>query len=209
MRHTRLPVLAACLAAFPAASFADGGVLAKLGTLGMGVEFVYPTSKFTAVRGVVNGGSYDENATESGVAYHFDLEMKSGGVLIDLHPFGGVFFISGGLYYNKNRLDASTTGTGSVTVGNNTYTNPNLKGEVTFNTTAPYLGLGWGHSPEGKNFSMAFELGVLFQGSPEVRFTSSNGVAQSDLDREAADLEDSLKEYKYYPQIAFGFGYRF
>ena len=210
MQKNGAVVFAACLATtLPASAFADGGVLAKIGLMGAGVEYVHPTSKFSAMRLVANGGSLDETTTESDINYDFKLKLRSAGAIFDWHPFAGVFFTSLGLLYNKNELEANATGNGSVTVGSTTYASPNLKGEVTFQKAAPFVGLGWGHSPDGKGLSMAFELGVLYQGSPEVKFTSNSGVSQADLDREADDLERELSDYKYYPQVAFSLGYRF
>jgi hypothetical protein len=193
----------------PATAYADEGVLAKVGLMGAGIEYVHPTTKFSAVRLLAQGGSLEETATESDIKYDFKLKLRNAGVIFDWHPFAGVFYGSAGLFYNKNELEANATGNGSVVVGGTTYTSPNLKGDITFQAASPYLGLGWGHKPEGKGFSMAFEIGVLYQGSPEVKFTSNSGVSQADLDREAADLEKELTDYKYYPQIALSIGYRF
>jgi hypothetical protein len=208
MRQHIIAAVTACLIALPTGALADSALLGKIGTLGVGVEFVQTLSRFTTVRAVANGGSLDEKGSESGIDYNFDLELRNAGVLIDWHPFAGVFFTSLGLFYNKNKLDARGTDTGTVTVGDNTYTNPDLNAEITFQTSAPYLGLGWGHAPQGRGLSMSLEIGVLYQGAPEVAFRS-NSVSQADLDREAAELERELDSYKYYPQFAFGIGYRF
>jgi len=209
MRKHTVVAVTAFLIATPAGALADGALLGKIGTLGLGIEYVQSLTRFTSVRAVANGGSLDEKGTESGIDYNFDLELRNAGVLLDWHPFAGVFFTSAGLFYNKNKLEATSTSTGTVTVGNNTYTNPDLKAEITFQTGAPYLGLGWGHAPQGRGLSMSLEIGVLYQGSPEAKFSSSSGVSQADLDREAAELEAELDDYKYYPQFAFAVGYRF
>ncbi len=190
-----------------AAHATEDGVLAKVGTLGAGVEYVHPFSSHSALRFGVNGASQDENSTESGINYNFKLKLKSASALFDFHPFAGTFFTSLGVFYNKNEIDASSSG--NLTIGSQT-ANTTLTGEITFNSVAPYVGLGWGHAPSGKGLSFAFELGVLFQGAPKVTLQSSNtAVTQSNLDQEAAELEDSLKNNKYYPQVAFALGYRF
>ena len=209
MRQHIIAAVTACLIAAPAGALADGALLGKIGTLGIGIEYVQPLSRFTAVRAVYNGGSLDEKGSESGIDYDFDFKLRNAGVLLDWHPFAGVFFTSVGLLYNKNELEARSTSSGTVTVGDGTYTDPDLKGEITFKTSAPYLGLGWGHAPQGRGLTMSLEIGVLYQGSPQVKFTSSSNVDQADLDQEAAELEGELDNYKYYPQFAFGIGYRF
>jgi len=209
MRKHAIAAVTTFLIALPTGAFADGALLGKIGTLGLGIEYVQPLSRFTAVRAVYNGGSLDKKGSESGIDYDFDLKLRNAGVLLDWHPFAGVFFTSAGLFYNKNKLEATSTSTGTVTVGDRPYDNPDLKAEITFKTSAPYLGLGWGHAPQGRGLTMSLEIGVLYQGSPQVKFTSSSDVDQADLDREAAELQGELDDYKYYPQFAFAVGYRF
>lgn len=196
--------------AAPAAE--TNGITARAGTLGYGVEFGLGLSANTQVRFGANSASRSSSGNEGGVEYDMDVNLRSGDVLLDWHPFDGVFFTSIGALYNKNEIEVRSKSTGSVTVGGNTYTNPSLTGEVTFNKFAPYLGLGWGSSPAAKGFVWKFDLGVAYQGSPEVKLRSTSNttvVNQTDLDREAAEMEESLKDYKYYPHVGFSLGMRF
>lgn len=56
----------------------------------------------------------------------------------------------------------------------------------------------------------AVELGVLFQGAPNVTLTSTNpSVRQNDLDTEARQIEEDLSTLKTYPVVSFGLSYQF
>ena len=189
----------------------DTVVSAKLSTLGYGVEVTKPMSKKTNVRFGLNGANFDDTRTESGIDYDFDLKLRSGTVLFDWRPSGGGFHTTLGAVLNGNELNATAKTSGSITIGDTTYAaGTSLTAEVTFNDVAPYLGVGWGN-PFGseKQFSLAFDLGVVFQGSPKVKLSAGAGVSQSDIDKEQQQLEDELKDFKYYPVIAFNFGYKF
>jgi hypothetical protein len=59
-----------------------------------------------------------------------------------------------------------------------------------------------------KSFDFAFDLGVVYQGSPRVTLRA-DGVSQADLDKEARELQASLDDYKYYPVVAFTFSFQF
>jgi len=193
----------------PLAALAEtNGITARVGTLGYGLEYGVGLSSKAQLRVGINSGKRSFNSNEGGVDYDLDWKLRSGDLLLDWHPFAGVFYTSVGALYNKNKLEAKAK-SGNVTVGGTTYTSPDLTGEVTFKTFAPYLGLGWGTRPAATGFAWMIDVGVVYQGSPKVALHSSSGVSQTDLDREATDLQDSIKSYKYYPHIGFSFGYRF
>ncbi len=185
-----------------------GGLTARVGTLGGGLEYGFAISDDTQLRVGANAGTSSTTGDEGGVDYDLRLKLRTADVLIDWHPFGGVFYTSVGAFYNKNKLEAKAK-SGTVNIGGTNYANPDLRGEVTFKSFAPYLGAGWGSRPNVKGFAWAVDAGVLYQGSPTVTLSSSSGVSQADLDREAADLQESIKNYKYYPLIGVSFGYRF
>jgi len=91
----------------------------------------------------------------------------------------------------------------------------NLRGNVDFNSIAPYLGIGWGNPfGSGGNWSFSCDLGVVFQGSPNVSLAADGQFAddpafQANLEAERRDLEDELDSYKYYPVVSLGVTYRF
>jgi hypothetical protein len=194
-----------------AAAHADGVAVApKVSTLGYGLEFDFGLSEKTTLR--LGGQTYSKtrNSSDAGIDYQYQFKWRSANAIFDWHPMAGVFHLSYGAFYNDNKIKANARSTGQVTVGNTVYTNPGVDGTISFNKAAPYLGLGWGNQAgPDKHFTIAFDMGVVYQGSPKVKFTSSTGVAQSDLDKEARELEEELGNYKYYPYLALAIGYKF
>lgn len=208
MRMVRLTaLLAGAAAGLPLSVAAEGTTIGiKASTLGAGVELAHALSPKTNVRFGLNGYTYDFSSTESGINYHFDLKLRSGTLLLDWHPFGGSFRTTLGGLYNRNKIEGRASG--DLTIGDNVYTTT-LNGAITFQRGTPYAGIGWGR-PVGarKRFDFAFDLGVVYQGSPRVTLRA-NGVSEADLDKEARELQTSLDDYKYYPVVAFTFSFQF
>ena len=205
------------------AAWADVGVLLKAGTLGAGLDVSVGMSESLGLRLQANALNYDHDITESDVDYNADLELKSAGLLLDWHPFSGVFRVSAGAYWNGNEATAVGKPTGgfyeingvpypSAAIGS-------LDGQIDFESVAPYFGIGWASAPKaGRGITFAFDLGVLYQGEPNVGLTAVCGPLvpapqcaqlQSDVAAEQASLQEELSDYKFYPAVSFGIGYRF
>ncbi len=78
------------------AAWADVGVLLKAGTLGAGLDVSVGMSESLGLRLQANALSYEDDFTESDVDYSADLKLQSAGLLLDWHPFSGVFRVSAG-----------------------------------------------------------------------------------------------------------------
>jgi hypothetical protein len=205
------------------AAWADVGVLLKAGTLGAGLDVSKGISEKLAIRLQANALNYNHDTTKSDVDYKAELELRSAGVLLDWHPFSGVFRVSGGAYWNGNK--ATVTGQpsgGFYTINGTTYNSAaigSLNGKIDFPSVAPYLGIGFGSAPKaGRGMSFSFDLGVLYQREPNVGLTVVCGAAltapqctqlQNDVAAERVSLQDDLKDFKFYPAVSFGIGYRF
>jgi hypothetical protein len=194
------------------------GVSGKFGTLGLGIELIQSLKENVNVRFGVNfyNGNYD--GTKDNMDYDIDLDLRSGSLIVDWHPYEGEFRVSGGVLYNGNTVEVLGNPTSRLTIGDIKYT-PSQIGELTydadFRKIAPYLGIGVGNAVENdRKLGFVFEFGVVFQGSPEIDL-SANGWSASDqtfqeeLQKEEEELEDDLHGIKYYPVISFGFTYRF
>lgn len=193
---------------------ADGfGLGVKAGTLGLGVEGTFALSERVNLRAGINNYSLSRDETASDIQYDGDLDLQSGAVLLDWHPFAGTFRLSAGLMYNKNSLSLTATPTSNQEIGNTTYTPAQigtLTGDVAFKKNVPYAGLGWGNAARHGRVGFNFELGAMFQGSPKVSLSASGGaVSQADLASEAQQAEGDLKDFKIYPVISFGLSFRF
>lgn len=211
-RFLRLFALSGLLVA--GSAVADGfGLGVKAGTLGLGVEGTFGLSERLNVRVGVNHYSLSDNQTASGIQYDGKLDLQSGAVLLDWHPFAGAFRLSAGLMFDNNALRLTATPTSPQDIGGTTYTPAQigtLSGDVTFKKNVPYAGLGWGNAARHSRFGFNFEIGALFQGSPKVSLTASGGaVSQTDLAAEAQSAEADLKNLKIYPVIALGFSFTF
>jgi hypothetical protein len=191
------------------------GVTGKASSLGIGIEVTKSLVPMVNIRGGVNFFNYTFNRTKSGNDYDFDLKLKSFSILVDLHPIlGRGFRISGGVVFNDNHMEMLGLGGGSYSIGNQTYTAADigvLRGTVDFKPFAPYLGIGWGNATSGR-FGIAMDLGLAFQGSPQVALVasgpiSSNPIFIQELNRENRELENDTREFKYYPVIGVGLSF--
>lgn len=207
----------ACAVVMGAAHAAGFALGAKAGTLGLGVEATAGLSERVNLRFGVNNYTYSFDETTSGIRYDADLKLQSGALLLDWHPFGGVFRLSAGYMRNKNALDLKATPTQNQTIGDQEYTPAQigtLVGNVKFKKSAPYAGIGWGNAANGRGLGFSAEVGAIFQGAPEVTLRGDGGLAgdpafEADLRREEQEAEDDLEDFKIYPVVSFGLSYRF
>lgn len=130
--------------------------------------------------------------------------------------------MSAGILLNGNRLEVDAEPTaGTFEFNDVTYTVAQVgaaEGEADFNSVAPYVGIGFAKSPDADGgLSISGDIGVMFQGSPsfDLNVTCTTAVAivtcarlQSDADAERAAFEDDADEYKYFPVVSLGIGYR-
>ena len=152
----------------------DGlSVTPRVSTLGPGLEFKYTFHEKFNGRFVFNQYDRDFSETSSGNKYEGTLELSSYGLIGDWHPLGNGFRLSVGLYSNGNEITAKTADDEFEYDGNR-YTG-NVSATVDFESTAPYLGLGWS-SQKYSGFSFDFEVGAFFQGAPQL---SARGRAEN------------------------------
>ena len=65
------------------------------------------------------------------------------------------------------------------------------------------------------NFKVTLDLGILFQGSPDLDLSSQGGVLtndptfQAELQKEQDTLEDDISGFTIWPVIAVGFSWKF
>ena len=88
-----------------------------------------------------------------------------------------------------------------------------LRSSSTFASTSPYLGFGFDFTVLDK-VGLNLDLGVLWQGEPDVTLTA-DGLLASDptflaaLEDERVQLEDEVSDFKAWPVISIGFVYNF
>lgn len=214
MRKTIILLLTSLFVALSASAHAvNVGIGLKASTLGLGAEVGVRVVKLFGVRAVFNKYDYSKTINDGGVDYDGDLNLQTYGVMADLYPTAGQFRLTGGAFKNDNALVAVAVPTDGIEIGSSYYpgnTAGVLTGDVSYNPTGWYLGLGYGdpaRSPGRVHF--LFDFGVVFQGSPGVRLTSSSSaVSADDLQQEAAQFQDDIETSKYWPVLSFGIGIR-
>ncbi len=194
---------------------AQVGISVRAGTLGVGGELSIRPSRLIGLRAGGNYFSVTRSATIEGIAYQLQAELKNGTAILDLHPFGGSFHLSGGVVWNSNQGAVQAQLTGPVTIGAQTYQPAEigaLTGLVNYSERyAPYAGLGFGG--RGR-VSFLFDLGVVFSGFPQVSLTGAptlTGQAKAVFDQnvlqEVQEIQNQIesRQYlKYTPVVSLG-----
>lgn len=217
------------------------GVGVKLGTLGVGIQAAAQVANRVNVRGGFNVFSYSHTFDQSGTSIDGSLKLQSVEANLDLLIGGGFRFSPGVLLYNNNHIDGTlSVGSSQFSIGSQTYTSlasDPIRGtaSMTFSKFSPMLAIGFGQlvPRSGRHFSMAFDLGVVFEDVPTVSLTYSGTgclvttpalpasvackpintqgnivTAIADEQKKAQD-NSFIQLLKYYPVLSLGFGWRF
>jgi len=195
------------------------GVTGKAGTTGLGADLTVPLiPNWINLRAGYNFGEWRPSTTQGGINYQADVRLETAPLLIDIHPFHGNFRITGGVYLNRTEIDlmsivdASTVGISGLGVGP-----ANLNANISWSKDfAPYFGIGYGNAADANLLDLpiavglSIDLGAYYQGSPDVILTESTGnVSAADLAAEAAQLEQDLSNFKFFPVLTIGIHIRF
>lgn len=220
-KHMILPILVAILLVTIPQSLAGSSrvaVTAKASTLGLGADVAFKVAPKVNLRLTGQTFDYDRTDTIDDVRYDIDLSLQSFAGLVDLHPFGGSFHVSGGLFANGNEIDtvANLEPTELYEIGDDVFTGAelgDLTGAADFDSTAPYLGVGWGNPfTRERRLGFAFDLGVIYQGVPDVTLSAANPFGDPTLDQElineAQAVEDEFESFDYFPVVSIGLSIR-
>lgn len=216
--HKRAVLVGAMLVASGAAHAEGVALGAKLSTLGMGLELTKSFSDNINGRIGFNTWSTEQTGTEDEVDYNIEIDLQTVGAMVDWYAFSGSFRVSGGLLSNGNEINMTGVSNATYQIGDETYNASQvgtLTGVINFQSTAPYFGIGWGNPvAKEKGFGFTFDVGVMFQGSPEVELNATGTLANNaaflaELDQEEANLQSDLDDFKYWPVVALGVSYQF
>ncbi len=192
----------------------------KLGTLGPGAELT-----LGLIPDALNlrlGGNYlplKFSGKIQDVDYSVDVTWASVPLALDWHPFGNNFRITAAVMYNRNRARLDANLSEEQKIGDHEYTPEEigtLSGKVDFRNIAPYIGIGFGNAVGGPDMSwnFVFDVGVMFQGVPEISLTADGAVSkipafQRDLAQEEKNVQDEADKFQFYPVISAGISYQF
>ncbi len=198
------------------------GIDAKIGTMGVGAEISASIIPNTRLRGGLNYLIWDFESTIDEINYDFETEFNSIPVLLDIHPFGGSFFLSGGVFFNNNTIGVEgTVPPESFPAQYQAYDfladQVSISGDVEFMPVAPYVGLGWRTNNDNSGWGLGLELGVLYQGAPDVTNLRVNApIDVNDIDEvqqflaeQESEIEDELSWFEFYPVASLILSYHF
>lgn len=212
----------------PPATAADFALGAKASTLGFGLELTAGLSEQVDIRLGVNAGSYEETREASDIEYEAEAKARTATALLDWHPGGGGFRLTGGLLYNDSEIEGRSLIPSSgfydiagVRVPANLL--GTLNGTIEFDPISPYAGFGWGNAiRSSRPVTFSFDLGVAYMDGKEVTLTPvlppgsplNDPIARAllaiQLEREAREIEEEdLADYDFYPIVSLGLSYRF
>jgi hypothetical protein len=195
----------------------------KAGTTGLGGELTFGINKWLNLRGGYNWFTTDAHLKIDDVKYDADIDLDTFDLLVDLHPFSGVFRITGGVYWHQDgtaELEA-TPKRAWTKIGDHRYqpaTIGTISGRADIkNDCVPYVGIGWGNSVEDDAaLTLSLDIGVMFQSydvSPlyatGAGMTSSDGTFREDLQKERKNIQDDLDDWRIYPVVALSLAYHF
>ena len=204
------------LVAGTAAADNNLGIGVKAGTLGIGVEGTWRPLPYLDVRFGANQYSYDDEGSQAGVNYEGTLDLDTyhltGNFRFPLSPFR----VTAGIYSNGNELRLQNMESQTYNIGGTTFSAAEvgtLRSVTSFSGSSPYLGFGYDFSIFGK-VGLNLDIGVLWQGEPDVTLTSDGLLAddptfQQALEAERLELADEMQDYKAWPVASLGFVYNF
>ena len=194
----------------------------RISTLGGGLEVAKGLTPWLGLRGGVNYFTYTYDSQESGNDYELELELKSFGLFVDLHPFKQAFRITGGFLINGNEINGNAKlaagekfdldGTEYSLAGNR------ASMALTYETFAPYAGFGWDTTfGDDDRWGFTFDLGVVFSGSPDLAINASvdsNNQAiinefESKKKKEVDEVKEDLNDFELWPVISAGIVFQF
>lgn len=221
--------LAACtflLLAAPAAR-AQVGIGIRAGTQGAGVELTTDLTPRLSGRLGVNGFSTSDRREAGGIEYDADADLRTANALLDFHPGGGGFRLTGGLVYNATEVKglSRVPASGTYPIGDVEVPAAllgRLRGTIDFDPIVPYAGLGWGRPlAAGGRLAASLDLGVFFQGEGDVRLDpvfapgspipnvpGAEALLRLQLNKEEREIEQDIADYDLYPVLSFGIRYR-
>src|SRR5580765_7077583 len=122
------------------------GIGIRAGTTGIGGDLAFNVAPTIDARVGYSALKWGHDLDTSNVSYKGDAKLSNLNALLDFHPLGPIFRLTGGIILNNNRYEATGR--------------PNFGLPGSFNAkveaghkAAPYLGVGWGNvAGAGVNF---------------------------------------------------------
>ena len=196
------------------------GIGLKAGTLGLGLEGRWSALPYLDLRLGANSYSLEDDGRQANNFYEVDLDLETYYLTANFHFPLSPFRLTIGAFANGNEFNMVGAPSGDYNLGGQTWTQDQvgtLTSTTSFDSTAPYVGLGFDFELFGKA-GLNFDLGVLLQGDPRVTLVPTGTALddpllqdafQASIDAEISALEDEMSDFKAYPVISLSFVYNF
>ncbi len=196
----------------PGSALAQGiGLAGHASTLGVGGTIGFAVSPMVSVRARASFQPWEPQRIVDDIDVTATLSPRSYAGFVDVHPFAGSFHLTGGLVQFSAPISVVGQPLASVEINGQMY-DPSQVGSVEAvvrtKERAPYAGIGWGKA--AGSFGLMLDLGVVFQGEPQLEVTidgpfSSDPLFQQNLEAEVTQIESDISDFKYYPVLSVGF----
>ena len=211
-------ILTAFVFAAASASAQAGDLYLGLGFPTYTVGYAHTLNDAFGLRGEYSSlGTVKRDTVEDGINYQVRFKHQVVGAYADWHPMAGGFRVVGGITLNDTKVNlVATGGSATATIGTKTVS---LAGEtynvdLVYPKVTPYVGLGYGFSPRNTpGFAFYVDAGVTI-GKFKATATTSlvggpQGITQTDVDAETAQLRESTAKLSALPKVSVGVSYRF
>ncbi len=204
-------------------------VALSAGTLGVGIDIAHRYNDRIAYRANINGFKWLDAGPRALGDFSLsnnDLKLFTAGALVDYYPNHTSFRLTGGLYFNGNKLSSQVTYTGAaktVTLFGEKFTTADIasiKTDLSFVPISPYLGLGWGNNPSKSGIGFTLDVGLMYH-APKVKLTptyiaglspAKRATYEKDfeiMEKAASNALGAVTVLHLYPVIRAGFSYSF
>ena len=208
------------------------------GTQGMGISLGYNINPSVRLRlrGAMLSYSANENWSDSDA--QLKLYGNNVGLLVDIFPGEGNFYISAGLNFSENKMRcrsriyrdpgmAANAIVGGIEYAVSGGDYADINGKYSWNHAQPYIGIGYQDSLLGsETFYYSLDLGINFMGSGSLTVGSSgnlnyrdtatnemrpatNAVLEESIRKEGRDFFKIADDLCIYPVLQLGIGARF
>ena len=210
-------VVLALLSAGVANADNNFGLGVKVGTLGIGLEASWKPLPYMDIRIGTSSYDYDNDGRYGSINYDAVFALDQYYATANFHFPISPMRITAGVYSNGNEILLLNDQGLDLDIGGIPYPGAGigtLSSTTSFSDNAPYLGIGFDFTLAGK-VGLNFDLGVLWQGEPEVTLEISGDIDQlppgfeDALEAERQSLEDDMSDFKAWPVISLGFVYKF
>lgn len=233
-----LTILALCALPALGADKTELNFDVNAGTQGAGVSLGYKLTPSVRLR--LRGAmlSYEQNENWSDSQGQLKLYGDNVGLLVDIFPGEGNFYITAGLNFSENkmrchsRIDRKPGMVGTATVGGIEYsiiegTHAKINGKYSWNHAQPYIGIGYQDALfDSSTFYYSLDLGINFMGSGNLTVSGSDNlrfrdpatnemkpateaVMEESIRKEGRDFFKIADDLSVYPVIQFSIGARF